>query len=455
LAEKEDRARRQRELLDQFGPPVLCLTLNIPGAYKCFPLARRCCFEGLEALKRCLRAEGIIIRHEETGEGAAGYRALIAAGGEGFYLKELAIYIEEQHPLGRLFDIDVLEERGKISRTALKAGERKCLICGGSAFACGRSRAHGLEELSGAVIKIMENFFREKLGTIISGAALGALMGEAAITPKPGLVDRANTGAHRDMDFFTFINSSAAIIPYFRDCALAGFESAPIPDEKTAETPAPEKTPSPVALFNSLRRGGKIAELVMREASGGVNTHRGLIFSLGILSAAFGRRYRHDEKPGLRDLLALCRSMTARLYEDFSQAPGGGRSHGEALYARYGIGGVRGEAFRGFPTVEDLSLPAFRRLLDEGYSLNDAGVAVFLLLLAHTEDTNIVHRSSPEVLKQIQENAAAFLAAKPGVEEMRKKAAELDGEFISLNISPGGSADLLAVTLFLHRLLYP
>jgi triphosphoribosyl-dephospho-CoA synthetase len=91
-------------------------------------------------------------------------------------------------------------------------------------------------------------------------------------------------------------------------------------------------------------------------------------------------------------------------------------------------------------------------MLEQGYSLNDAGVAVFLRLLAVVEDTNIIHRSSPEKLWEIQQRVSAFLAAKPSMEEMRNKAAEMDDEFISLNISPGGSADLLAVTLFLHRL---
>jgi holo-ACP synthase/triphosphoribosyl-dephospho-CoA synthase len=240
----------------------MCLTLNMPGPYKNFPWGRRCFFAGLEALKLGLRAEGIHIRHEEVSEGAAGCRAFIAAAAEGPRLKAAAVYIEETHPLGRLLDIDVLGPEGKIRRADLGAEERKCLICGADAFVCGRSRAHSVEELTAAVLSIMENFFRENLGNIISGAALGALVGEAAVTPKPGLVDRANNGAHGDMDFFTFIDSTAAIIPYFRQCALAGFESAA----------------SPVELFNSLRPGGEIAELDMRKAAGGANTHRGLFF---------------------------------------------------------------------------------------------------------------------------------------------------------------------------------
>jgi holo-ACP synthase/triphosphoribosyl-dephospho-CoA synthase len=457
LAEREDRARRQKELLDIYGPPLLCLTLNIPGPYKNFPWARRCFFEGLETLKQNLRAEALGLRHEEWFEGAAGYRGFIAAEAGELALKDLALHIEETHPLGRLFDIDVLGGEGKIPRTAAGAEERKCLICGGGAFACGRSRAHTVEELGGAVLRIMGNFFRDKAGELVSAAALGALLGEAAITPKPGLVDRANKGAHSDMDFFTFIDSAAAIFPFFRDCAAAGFDSGLAPD--SGEAP---KASAAVKLFNSLRRGGKIAEQKMREASGGANTHRGLIFSLGILSAAFGALYRRNESPGPKALLDLCRRMTAGLFEDFNQArenAGPGRkgaalSHGETLYLRHGVSGIRGEVSRGFPTVRDLAYPALLGLLDRGHSLNDAGVFVLLQILARTEDTNIIHRAGPEELKGIQEDLSRFLAASPSVEEARKKAVELDGEFIKKNISPGGSADLLAVTLFLYRLAH-
>jgi holo-ACP synthase/triphosphoribosyl-dephospho-CoA synthase len=447
LAEREDRVRRQGELLGQFGSPLICLTLNIPGPYKIFPWARRCFFEGMETLKRGLEAEGVSVRYEESSGGRGGYRAFVAAAGDGLRLKTITLQIEETHPLGRLFDIDVLEGGGKIKRTVLGKEERKCLVCGDSAFACGRSRAHTVEELTGAVLKIMEHFFRENLGNIISGAALGALMGEVAVTPKPGLVDRAGNGAHRDMDFFTFIDSAAAVLPYFRDCALTGFES---PSD-------------PAALFNSLRFRGKIAELDMRKASRGVNTHRGLIFSLGIISAAFGRLYRREEKPALEDTLALCRAMTARLGEDLFRVQKSGPetdttrgnmalSHGETVYIRHGMNGIRGEVSRGFPAVLNTAFPVLCRLLDEGHSLNDAGTAALLHLLAITEDTNIVHRSSPEKLGEIQKNISAFLAAKPSVKEILKKAAELDREFIREHISPGGSADLLAVTLFLYRL---
>jgi holo-ACP synthase/triphosphoribosyl-dephospho-CoA synthase len=245
------------------------------------------------------------------------------------------------------------------------------------------------------------------------------------------------------MDFFTFIDSTAVIIPFFRDCAFAGFDAS-------AEDAATKNDSQKLqTLFQTLRPPGKIAETLMRNSTGGVNTHRGAIFSLGILSAAFGLLFRWEEKPALDALFALCATMTSRLHEDFAR--GNTNTHGEAIYARNGLTGIRGEALNGFPNVRR-ALPLLQSKLREGHSLNNAGVAALLSLLAHTVDTNIVHRSSAADLFRIQKDVALFLKGSPDMTAILLKATELDREFISRNISPGGCADLLAVCLFCHHL---
>jgi holo-ACP synthase/triphosphoribosyl-dephospho-CoA synthase len=460
LAFREEKARKQQALLAEYNAPLLCLGLNMPGEYKRFPLAARSFCAELKAVRLSLAAERAGVLHEETLEAAGGYAAFIAAACPPEKLKEIAGGIEDSHPLGRLFDIDVLRrDGGKISRNDLGAKGRPCLICGGDAFACGRSRAHSAEELRNAAAGIMAAFQRERLADLVAGAALRALIGEAAITPKPGLVDRANNGAHQDMDFFSFIDSTAAIIPYFRNCALAGFDAAAAPPERMAALPVSHPG-HPAALFNSLRPGGKIAELSMLEATGGVNTHRGLIFSIGLASAAFGVFFRHREQIAAEEILGFIASMTSHVMEDFS---GEALSHGERIHKWYGVGGVREEAGRGFPAIRDYALPELRKNLDAGRGLNDAGLAVFLRLLSVAVDTNIIQRSNPETLAAIQKNAAAFLTTGlpagltpgPGPAKMTEYAADLDREFITKNISPGGCADLLALTLFLHWLCVP
>jgi holo-ACP synthase/triphosphoribosyl-dephospho-CoA synthase len=439
LAFREEKARKQEALLAAYAAPLLCLGLNMPGEYKRFPLADRSFSEELRIVRLSLEAEQIEIWHEESFETTGGCAAFISANGPPEKLKEIARGIEDSHPLGRIFDIDVLRRNGeKISRSACGAETRRCIICGGDAFVCGRSRAHSAGELGRAAAALMARFQRERLADMTAAAALRALMGEVAVTPKPGLVDRANNGAHRDMDFFSFIDSTAAIIPYFRNCARAGFDQAA----------------DPAALFNSLRPGGKIAELEMRAASGGANTHRGLIFSMGLASAAFGALFRRGEKIEAAGVLDFIAAMTADITDDFDRGgEGGGLSHGEAIHRRYGIGGVREEARRGFPALRDYALPALGRALAAGRGLDDAGIAVLLRLLSALTDTNIIHRAGPESLEKIRRETAAFLAVDPDPAAMAEYAARLDREFIARNISPGGCADLLALTLFLHYLI--
>jgi triphosphoribosyl-dephospho-CoA synthetase len=282
---------------------------------------------------------------------------------------------------------------------------------------------------------------RQRLADTVISTAMWAMMSEAAVTPKPGLVDRANSGANKDMDFFTFINSASALLPWFRDCALAGFDSR---DEGNVAH-------SPKVLFETLRPLGIKAEALMKKATGGVNVHRGYIFCLGVLSAAFGRLYLNT--PDLTGIVEFSKAMTAALPEDFySPIADGEISHGEAAYRQNGIQGIRGEVCRGFPSVTGRSLPLLRRLLKEGHSLNDSGVAILLNLMAVAEDTNIIHRGGIKTFRSIQEELGSFLAAAPDMEAIKNKACDMDREFILKNISPGGTADLLGVTFFLYRL---
>jgi holo-ACP synthase/triphosphoribosyl-dephospho-CoA synthase len=239
------------------------------------------------------------------------------------------------------------------------------------------------------------------------------------------------------MDFFTFIDSAAALVPFFREWALTGFDWEGSPQE----------------LFKRLRFRGKIAENAMLRATGAVNTHKGLIFSMGLFSAAYGRLFREKSRPSAAELFGLAALMARGTEDDFS-APDTerGASHGEAVYAQSGLKGVRAEAAQGFPGVRDLALPLLESLLNEGLPLNDAGAAVLLHLLAYTEDTNIAYRSGVSTLQTIQKEIRAFLDTKPDTETLLKKAAELDREFTKKNISPGGSADLLGISLFLRAL---
>ena len=444
LAYREKRARRREELLSKYSLPLACFDLNIPGEYADFPWALRSFHDGLEAFTLALEAEGMGILYEERNAESLGCTADFSVSAAPDSLKALALRVEETHPLGRLFDIDVYEPGGMIYRQYGGVDARPCLVCGKSGFLSARGCAHSPLELRFSAEKLMEGAFRQKLADLVSQAAIWAMMSEAAITPKPGLIDRMNSGAHEDMNYFTLIDSASALLPWFRSSALAGFDSG-------------GKGQSARSLFEALRPAGRIAEVLMKRAAGGVNAHKGYIFSLGVLSAAYGRLYRIREKPDLDEVLEFSKEMTCTLGEDFSRLEarkGSAKepSHGEEAYERDGILGIRGEVSLGFPTVKEKALPLLHTMLEEGYSLNDSSVAVLLKLLAHAEDTNFIHRGGLKALAAVQEDLVSFFADGPDMEQIWRKAAALDGEFIPLNLSPGGSADLLGITLFLYRL---
>jgi holo-ACP synthase/triphosphoribosyl-dephospho-CoA synthase len=148
-----------------------------------------------------------------------GNEALWAVDAQASDLKEWMRVIEEEHPLGRLFDIDVLDERGaKLSRE----GHRQCLICGGDVHACARSRAHSADELFIRAREMIADFFAGEHARFIGMCARTALLYETVTTPKPGLVDAADNGAHSDMNLFSFMTSASALGAWFEKAARIG-----------------------------------------------------------------------------------------------------------------------------------------------------------------------------------------------------------------------------------------
>lgn len=285
---------------------------------------------------------------------------------------------------------------------------------------------------------------RREMVERIGQYAVSALLYEVAATPKPGLVDRLNSGAHRDMDFFSFMASSAALGPFFLDCARQG---------------AQFEGEDPAALFSLLRSPGRAAEQSMLRATGGVNTHKGLIFSLGIISAAAAYSQRGDPACQSQQIERICETVSRMTRgicaRELGQTTSGqNATYGERLYGEYGMKGVRGEAESGFGTVRAHALPVLNGLLSCGkYSLNDALVQTLLHLIAVNDDTNIAARGGPGALCYAKEYASRVLAeggalTQSGMEAVR----QMDRDFIERNISPGGSADLLAVTVMFHLL---
>ncbi len=263
----------------------------------------------------------------------------------------------------------------------------------------------------------------------IGRAASGALVDELALAPKPGLVSFVDSGSHADMDAQTFMRSIHALRPYFADIAALGHARAG---------------------FDRLQARGLSAEARMLAATGGVNTHRGAVFMLGLLCAGAGAVVR-DGGPLQPDRLreAVQRHWGAALQARSTQAS---PLPGNVARRRYGLAGAAHEAANGFPTLFEVVLPALTRALARGLPPEQARLDALFHAMAVLDDTNLAHRGGLAGLRQVQRAARAFLdaggAARPGA---RAAALALHHDLVRRRLSPGGAADTLAAACWLVR----
>lgn len=438
LGAREARAMRQQQLLEEYHLPVISFCLNIAGPVKNSPVLRRAFREGLERLACALLAGRLDVVHREEVDQPTGCEALWVVRGDGRAVKELCVELEDRDALGHLFDLDVLDPvSGKWDRTQLGQPPRKCLVCGKEGKGCASRRLHTVEELQGATQVILEDYFGKKDQQALGALAAKALLYEVCTTPKPGLVDRKNNGSHRDMDVFTFLDSTAALLPYFEEAVRLGMETRDLPPQET---------------FRRLRQAGAAGERAMFRATGGVNTHKGAVFTLGTVCAAAGRLWTVEGfSKDLDAALALCGEMSAQaVQKDFEAIRReGAHTTGQRLYLEHGLEGIRGELSRGLPAVAQIGLPTLRRRLEAGDSLEQAGVQVLLALMAQVVDTNLIARGGLEGQQWAMEQTKNLPQGRAAT---RQETEELDRALIERNLSPGGCADLLAITYFLEFL---
>ena len=395
LHARDTRANAQRRLLHSHRLPLVSFTMNIAGPVKSAPLIELAFDAGLEALYDALGQP----EAAEIIRPATGCEALLVYDRPAAELKAACLALEAAAPIGRLYDLDVLDvDGGKLSRPE----PRTCLICGGPVTVCSRSRAHGLDAIVGRTNEILADF----AAGYLAGLAAEALEQEVRLTPKPGLVDQRNNGAHNDMDLSLFLRSIDALTPYFRQItalSLSGADAA------------------------ALQAAGLEAEAAMFRTTGGVNTHKGALFSFSVLLAALGRCLAEGG-----DVFAHAAALTAELTPPQN-------TNGSAVALRHQVGGARAEALAGFPTARKAA--ALLQTQDP--------LTVLLWLMAHTEDTNLYHRGGAEGAALVKVRSAAILAAPP--EQHTALTLAMDDTLIGSWLSPGGSADLLALALFLNN----
>jgi triphosphoribosyl-dephospho-CoA synthase len=260
--------------------------------------------------------------------------------------------------------------------------------------------------------------------------AVDALVDEAMLTPKPGLVDMRGSGAHTDLSWLLMCRSAYALQPAFHAMAEAGTSIEDM-----------------VELRRRIGAIGRDAEAAMMAATGGVNTHRGAIWALGLLVTAASACGEGA------DAQIIASSAGALAGIEDPDAPAQTGHKGERACREHGVGGARGQARAGFPSVIEAALPMLQLSRARGDAEAHARVNALLAVMAGLDDTCLLARGGRKALDATQLGARRVLALGGiGAPNGRKALARLEARMRLLHVSPGGAADLLAGALLLDRI---
>ena len=280
----------------------------------------------------------------------------------------------------------------------------------------------------------------------LAALAVKALLDEAALFPKPGLVDPVSQGAHSDMDFTTLVRSAAALQQGFYECARIGYKSAA------------QAQPIAAAIRKRLRTAGLALEKAMFAETHGVNTHKGAIFIFAYLLGAAGLLSGATQLDGIRSVMELTETLCAQVRvlaaglcsEDMAGVSTKRTlTHGEQVFLQYGCTGIRGEAEAGLPLVQrNVAYLAGLTHLTQ----RDAYLYTLLHIIAENEDTNVLFRAGSAALRDLQTRCASIVKSGATGATLCAAVEALDVYCIERHISPGGSADIFAAVLFCRSL---
>jgi len=441
LEAREDRAFLRTAIADS-GFDSVSMSLNIPGYPKSNELLAAFFKDVLKDLLIFLQANRIFIkadkklqRTDEAGDFfiAPLYKDDCCDLNE---IKRKTEEFEQKHKLGRLIDVDLFDRYGN---PVSSGKEKPCYFCGKyPAIYCMRNKRHSYDEMREKIFKDVSRYAdersREEIISKLCSFAQRALLYEISVSEKPGLVCFEDQGAHKDMNFFTFLNSTAALTPYFREFCELGYHYRGNLNE----------------ILPKIREIGLRAEEAMYSATDQVNTHKGIIFLFGISLFSVSKIIFEDKSFSEEKFHKIVKNIGKDLVMNELDTLKNSKTHGEKVYQQYGIdgAGIRYEIEKGFPSIFKTAVPFFFEnlhsdLYKDQQRLQDVLLTGLLKIMSVNKDTNILYRSDMNILNTIR-NAAALSVSD------HKQRAELLKYCKANNISPGGSADLLAVSLLIH-----
>ncbi len=451
LTDREERFAL-RQAMTKRGLASVSLNFNIPSYPKTSAILRKA-FEWVQKeLQRYFIAQRVhsvadakAVLHSDCGDF---YLQGVSYSWDDKTVKTLLEKFEQQHPLGRLLDVDLMNAKGEL----ISSGKaKKCFLCDEPAKECMKAKRHEYTEVLQYINEKVQDYLaqqrKEKVVRALAEKALKATLFEVAVDKKPGLVCPTSNGSHTDMDYFTFLSSSASLANYWNEVANYGYE---IGQQQTVDYKA---------VREQLRLLGLKAEEQMFAATYGVNTQKGIIFLLGIACFASAFEFAKSDFFDAKQFRECVKKLMQDIVqEDFGKGLSQQGTHGEKVFQKYGknlAGGARYEAEQAFPTIFEYGLPYLQNAIGKkGENLPKEEwqqhlLDLLLFLIAKSNDINILYRKNEKTLKKVQKMAFSVLQETDN--EQKAQSLHDFSEFCMLyNISSGGAADLLALTLFIY-----
>lgn len=253
---------------------------------------------------------------------------------------------------------------------------------------------------------------------LLSYLAVQSIKAELDTTPKPGLVDKADNGAHSDMDYNLMLKSIYSLHPHFTKLSCLAYNED-------------------VINIDKIKTIGIEAEKQMLFTTNGVNTYKGALFSMGLVLYAASYLCQQRDKVQEQQLQKTIKLLSSK----FSQP---NDTHGKKVIEKHNIKGALNSAIDGYTLLFDEWLPFFIKHKNEEHSL----IKLLLFIMTNLDDTNIYYRKGEEVVAHVKQQAQEILDDF-SIDRVEK----LNREFVKENISPGGAADMLSLTLFIHSII--
>lgn len=387
-------------------PTIICIKANIPGANKNIPIS----YWLVKMFSNQIHLKQEIHREVITSLDGI-YTLIYLSDMDGMHLKSEMISLEDRTPFGRLIDIDVFQQFQELHRPI----KRKCIICDEDAVVCHRMNKHSEAELLEQIHSIFWNAFQVELNQIIDDS----MMMELNLDPKFGLVTPLSKGSHADMDYALMCHAKESILPYLSKIFFLSLAF----DGELFE------------LRKQIREIGKDAEKKMLEATNGINAYKGLIFNLGFALSALALSLKASAE--FESIFENLKALSVGLSLELST---GTDSFGKKAYQEYGLGGARKEMEQGLPSVE-------KCIRQYGRALESNLMGALIYFIHAIEDTTLLKRAGS--IEKYREVKTLFHKLDPSD---LKAIQTLSDSCVSEQLSFGGSADLLVVSIFLTKI---